>query len=264
MISATLDVSAYVFVPLYLHNIHLYINSGAIWRHLYSLSLEPNCNWTRLSPGQEEILEYLIGITHKYQLYMHIRFNTAVEEAKRDEATNTWKTRIQRLGNKDAEFGKEYSITSNFLVLGVGQLNIPKYPDIKGLDSFRGKVMHSARWDWDYDISDKRIGVIGNGATAALFVPEVTKACKSLNVFQRTPNWVNPRAYTPITPTQQVIPKYVPFARRRFRAALMDFRESFSNAIFTVESPVHEFMMKAGNDHIAAQLPGEKYAKLRE
>jgi cation diffusion facilitator CzcD-associated flavoprotein CzcO len=235
-----------------------------VWSHLYSLSFEPNPNWTREYPGQEEILDYLIEIAHKYQLYKHIRFNTAVDGARWDDATNTWKTKLTRLGSKDSEFGKEYTVTSDFLVSAVGQLNVPKYPDIKGIDSFEGKSMHSARWDWDYDLRDNKIGIIGNGATAAQIIPEIAKVAKSLTVFQRTPNWVIPRDDKPITPTMQAVYKYVPFIRRRYRAALMDFRESFFDVVFDTKSPVHEFMMSASKDHMAAQLPGDKYAELRE
>ncbi|KAL2059946.1 hypothetical protein VTL71DRAFT_10101 [Oculimacula yallundae] len=235
-----------------------------VWSHLYSLSFEPNPSWTREYPGQEEILDYLVDLAHKYQLYKHIRFNSAVEEARWDETSYTWKTKITRLGSKDSEFGEDYTITSDFFVSGVGQLNVPKYPEITGLDSFSGKVMHSARWDWDYDLRDKKIGIIGNGATAAQIIPEIAKVCKSLVVFQRTPNWVIPRDDKPITPMQQAIYKYVPFVRRRYRAGLMDFRESFFEVVFDTKSPVHEFMMTASKDHMAAQLPGEVNAKLRE
>lgn len=124
--------------------------------------------------------------------------------------------------------------------------------------------MHSARWDWNYDLRDKKIGIIGNGASAAQIIPEIAKVCKRLTVFQRTPNWVIPRDDKAISPATQAIYKYVPFVRRRYRAALMDFRESFFDGVFDTKSPVHEFMMSASKDHMAAQLPGEKYAELRE
>lgn len=215
-------------------------------------------------PGQEEILDYLIAVAHKYQLYKYIRFNTSVEESRWDEASNTWKTKLVRLGGKDAEFGKDYTVTSDFLVSAVGQLNVPKYPDIKSLDTFNGKSMHSARWDWDYDLFDKKIGIIGNGATAAQIIPEVAKVCKSLVVFQRTPNWLIPREDKPISPTMRAVLNYVPFIRRRIRAAMMDFRESFFEVVFDTQSPMHEFMMEASKQHMAAQLPGDKYANLRE
>ncbi|RDW81899.1 hypothetical protein BP6252_03011 [Coleophoma cylindrospora] len=234
-----------------------------VWSHLYSLSFEPNARWTREYPGQEEILDYLIDIAQKYQLYKHIRFNTSVEEARWDETTNTWGTVATRLGGKDSEFGDKYTIRSDFLVSAVGQLNIPKYPEIEGLNSFSGKVMHSARWDWDYDVRDKRIGVIGNGATAAQIIPEIAKVSGDLTVFQRTPNWVIPRLDRPISPSMRAIYSYVPFVRRRYRAGLMDFRESFFDAVFDTNSPVHEFIGASSKDHLATQLPGDANAELR-
>jgi cation diffusion facilitator CzcD-associated flavoprotein CzcO len=148
------------------------------------LSFEPNPNWTREYPGQEEILEYLVNIAHKYQLYKYIRFNTEVEEARWDDTTKTWQTKITRLGSKDAEFGKTYTITSDFLVSGVGQLNVPKYPDIKGIDTFTGKKMHSARWDWDYDLHDKKIGIIGNGATGKRSFTSSLYSLTTSNLYQ--------------------------------------------------------------------------------
>ena len=72
-------------------------------------------------------------------------------------------TTVKIGGGKDAEFGERYTITSDFLVSAVGQLNEPKYPSIVGLQDFKGKVMHSARWDWGYQPKGKRIAIIGSG-----------------------------------------------------------------------------------------------------
>lgn len=103
--NTTRDSTTYVFVQ-------------DVWSHLYSLSFEPNPNWTREYPGQEEILDYLIDVAHKYQLYRHIRFNTAVEESRWDDESKVWKTKLTRLNTKDAEFGSDYIVTSKFLSLG--------------------------------------------------------------------------------------------------------------------------------------------------
>jgi cation diffusion facilitator CzcD-associated flavoprotein CzcO len=108
-----------------------------------------------------------MGVAQKYGLYRYARLNTSVDSAKWDDATKKWKTTVTVQGAKDSEFGNTYTITSDFLVSGVGQLNYPKLPDIQGLDDFQGKLMHSARWDWSYDIRGKKVAIIGNGATAA-------------------------------------------------------------------------------------------------
>jgi len=102
-------------------------------------------------------------VAEKWSLYKYIRFNSAVDEARWDDAEKKWKIDVKVVGAKDREFCPEYTITTDFLVSAVGQLNLPRNPDIEGLDSFKGKKMHSARWDWSYDMRDKKIGMIGNG-----------------------------------------------------------------------------------------------------
>jgi hypothetical protein len=96
-------------------------------------------------------------------LYKYIRFNTSVESATWDDSKNRWKVDVTVTGAKDAEFNPAYSINCDFLVSAVGQLNQPRYPDIEGLNDFKGKIMHSARWDWSYSLEDKNVGIIGNG-----------------------------------------------------------------------------------------------------
>jgi cation diffusion facilitator CzcD-associated flavoprotein CzcO len=226
-----------------------------VWSHLYSFSFEQNADWTREYPGQEEILRYLVGVAQKYELYRYIRFNTTVDEAKWDDAEKKWKTSVTVAGGKDAEFGDKYTLTSDFLVSAVGQLNMPKYPDIDGLDTFKGKKLHSARWDWSYDLKDKKIAIIGNGATAAQIIPELAKVAGKLTVHQRTANWVIPRLDAPIPSWKRNVFKYVPAIRWRYRADMMDFRESFYDAIFNHESPVAQFTEQMSKDHMKTQLP---------
>ena len=231
--------------------------------HLYSYSFEPNPNWTREYPGQEEIHDYLISVAHKYQLYRHIRFNSSVDEARWDDGSNKWHTIISRLGGKEAEIGQTYTITSDFLVSAVGQLNAPKYPSLQGLENFKGRVMHSARWDWDFNLQGKRVGIIGTGATAAQIIPEIAPVCSRLVIFQRTPAWVMPRHDAAISATRQSIYKHVPFARKRYRASLMDFRESVADALFEPKSAKHDHITKISRQHLLTQLPGNENEPLR-
>jgi len=139
-----------------------------VWSHLYSFSFEQNPGWTREYPGQEEILEYLTGVAQKYGLYRYIRFNTAAEQAEWDDLKKKWRTRVTVAGGKDSEYGVAYTIDSDFLVSAVGQLNVPSYPKIPGIGDYAGKLMHSARWDWSYDMRDKKIAVIGNGKSGCI------------------------------------------------------------------------------------------------
>lgn len=104
-----------------------------------------------------------MSIAEKYGLYKHIRFNSTVEEARWDDSESKWKVNVKVSGQKDSEYGNSYVLNSDFLISAVGQLNLPREPDIPGLKDFKGKMMHSARWDWSYNLSGKRIAVIGNG-----------------------------------------------------------------------------------------------------
>ncbi|KAH0283868.1 cyclohexanone monooxygenase [Aureobasidium namibiae CBS 147.97] len=208
-----------------------------VWSPLYSYSFAQNAHWTREYPGQEEILSYLMGVAADYKLYQHIRFNTTVETATWDEQSKKWKVSVSTAkGSKDAEFNPEYVINADFLVSAVGQLNVPKYPDIPGLKEFKGKIIHSARWDWSYDLQGKKVAVVGNGATAVQIIPEIAKVAAKIGVYQRTPNWLIPRLDAPIASWRRTLYSLVPPLMWRKRALQMDFREGFHQIIGDVSS----------------------------
>lgn len=218
------------------------------------MSFEPNPNWSREYPGQEEIHQYLIAVAQKWGLYRHIRFNTEVEEARWEDKSYQWQTKVQVTGGKAAEFGDQYTIKSDYLISCVGQLNQPYRPDIQGLSSFQGTVMHSARWNWNESLDGKRVAIIGNGATAAQIVPEIAKVAQDLIVFQRTPNWVVPRSDQAITKTRQALYRYLPAIRRRYRASLMDFREGFYDAAVVEDSNMNNEVMEWCTTMMKSQL----------
>ena len=151
--------------------------------HLYSYSFEPNPTWSRAYGGQAEILAYLEHVADKYGLRAHVRFGQHVEEARFDEHSGTWLVTTA---------GGEH-FTARSIVLGNGALHLPQSPDIPGLASFAGRQFHSAQWDHDYDLTDKRIAVIGTGASAIQFVPLIAPKVKQLHVFQRTAPWIVPK-----------------------------------------------------------------------
>lgn len=102
-------------------------------------------------------------MAEKYGLYKYIRFNSEVKEAQWDDKEMKWKVSVEVSGGKDSQYTSSYVLSSDFLASAVGQLNAPQEPDIAGLKNFRGKMMHSARWDWTYNFENKRIAIIGNG-----------------------------------------------------------------------------------------------------
>lgn len=161
-------------------------------------------------------------------------------------------------GAKDAEFGDSYTLKSDFLVSAIGQLNVPRFPNIPGLDKFRGIAMHSARWDWSYKLEGKRIAVIGNGCSAVQIIPEIAKVASKLTLHQRTPDWVVPRGDAPVSPFRRALHKYVPPIRWRNRADLMDMRESSHAAIFDADSQLAKMLMELSKSLMQAQLPDKR------
>ncbi|KAH9867926.1 hypothetical protein IAQ61_007231 [Plenodomus lingam] len=231
---------------------------------LYSYSFEQNPNWTREYPGQEEILDYLRNVARKYNLYKYIRFNTSVDAATWDDSKNRWNVDVKVTGGKEAEFNPEYSIECDYLISAVGQLNQPRYPDIEGLADFEGKVMHSARWDWSHSLEGQKVGIIGNGATAAQIIPEILPATSSLTVYQRSPNWVIPRADGPVSALKRAVLKYLPPVRWRIRSGMMEFRESFHEAVTDGNSGFAGLVRSLCLDMMKTQIPNrpDLWAKL--
>jgi len=154
--------------------------------HLYSFSFEPNPRWSQTFAGSAEILEYLKGVADKWKLRPHIRFDTEIVGAEYDEAAGQW-----RLTTSNGE-----TVTARFVVSALGGLVNPAYPDIKGLQSFRGDLFHTARWNADSELTGKKVGVIGTGASAVQVVPAIASQVEALSVFQRTPAWVVPKMDT--------------------------------------------------------------------
>jgi len=151
--------------------------------HVYSFSFEPNPNWSRKYAESAEIQAYLLACVEKHKLRRYLRLNTAITEARFDEGQGLWMLRTST--------GE--TVTARAVLSGVGGLVDPAYPDIKGLDTFQGKVVHTARWDHDYDLTGKRVAVIGTGASAVQVVPAIAPKVGKLSVFQRTPAWVVPK-----------------------------------------------------------------------
>ncbi|KAJ5832286.1 hypothetical protein N7474_000597 [Penicillium riverlandense] len=228
-----------------------------VWSSLYSYSFEQNPNWSREYPGQEEIHAYLVRVAEKYGLFKHIRFNSTVKSARWNEDESKWEVSVKVDGQKDSEFASSYVLNTEFLVSAVGQLNSPHEPNIPGLKKFQGKMMHSARWDWSYDFSHKRVAIIGNGATAAQILPEVAQVASHVTVYQRTPNWVTPRLDAPVSAFQQALLTYLPPIRWRKRALQMDFRELFYSAVTNNDSDFAKMIRDGCTNMMKTHLPDQ-------
>ncbi len=151
--------------------------------HMYSYSFEPNHAWPQHFSPQPVLLKYFQGIADKYGLRQKIRFETRVETLTWDDRGNVWRA---DLVGKD---GVRETVEATAVVTAVGQLNRPRFPDIEGLGDFQGPAFHSAEWRHDVELKGKRVAVIGTGASAYQFVPEIAPEVAELTVFQRTPPW---------------------------------------------------------------------------
>jgi cation diffusion facilitator CzcD-associated flavoprotein CzcO len=151
--------------------------------HLYSFSFAPSTEWTRMYPGQPEIHAYLKRCVEKYGLAPYLRLNTCFQEAVWDESAGVW----------NATGGDGMHIRARVLVSGMGALHVPHYPEITGLDRFKGPAFHSSNWNQSVDLAGKNVAVIGTGASAIQFVPQIAPQVGKLHLFQRTPAWIVPR-----------------------------------------------------------------------
>jgi cation diffusion facilitator CzcD-associated flavoprotein CzcO len=176
---------------------------------LYSYSFAPNPHWSRAYSGGAEILRYIEGLVDKYKLHRHIRFGEDVTALNFDEDTGTW--------TADVRSGTTY--TARAAVMAPGPLANVSWPDIRGLDSYTGHKIHSARWDHDYDMSGKRVAVIGTGASAVQIIPELVKKAAKVKVFQRTPGWVLPRLNFPHPHWAKQLFRHIPLTEQLARQA---------------------------------------------
>ncbi len=146
---------------------------------LYSFSFAQHPEWSRVYSPSAEIQSYLVGCADRFGVRAHVRFGHEVQKMTWEEATGAWRLETS-----------QGSWTAEFVILAMGPLSEPLVPDLPGLKTFQGKVFHSAQWDHGYDLKDKRVAVIGTGASAIQFVPAIQPFVSKLLLFQRTPPWV--------------------------------------------------------------------------
>ena len=172
-------------------------NVGGVWRantypgaacdvpsHLYSFSFAPGHDWSSRYAPREDILRYLEGVVDRFGLQPHLRLGVEATAATFDEEAGTW-----ALTTDD---GSEHEF--DVLVTACGQLCRPAIPEIEGAAEFAGPGFHSAEWDHEVDLAGKRVAVIGTGASAIQFVPEVAKVAAHVDVYQRSAPWILPKS----------------------------------------------------------------------
>jgi cation diffusion facilitator CzcD-associated flavoprotein CzcO len=177
--------------------------------HLYSFSYAQRRDWSRLCSPQGEIFDYVHTVARDLGVDNRIVTDSTVTACAWDDATRRWAVTTEEGATHEADA----------LIIATGQLHQPSFPRIEGAETFQGHAFHSARWDHDYDLSGKRVAVVGTGASAVQFVPEIAPKVGKLTVFQRTGNWFLPRKNRPY-------PRLFKALVKRF-AAVQAFRRWF-------------------------------------
>ncbi|MFW0792372.1 NAD(P)/FAD-dependent oxidoreductase [Gordonia sp. CPCC 205515] len=203
----------------------------------YSYSFAPNPYWSRMFAPGTELKRYAEHIADTYDLKRHMEFGTIVESAEWDDAEQLW-----QVITSDGAVR-----TTRYLVTATGFLSQPHTPDLPGMDSFAGSVLHTAAWDDGHDLTGERVAIIGTGATAVQLIPEIAERADELTVFQRTPIWVVPKLDFPIPATVQRLFATVPLTQRAARL---------------VSTSLLELLMVVGVLHYKQAKPGNKAAAL--
>jgi len=222
--------------------------------HVYSFSFEPNANWERRYAESKEIQAYLLRCVEKYKLRPHLRLNTGIADASFDADTGLW-TLTTSAGER---------VTARVVVSGVGGLVDPAPPNIKGLDTFAGELFHTARWNHDYDLTGKRVAVIGTGASAVQAVPAIAPKVGKLSVFQRSPAWVVPKRDRAISARAQRRFQRFPWVMRILRTLLYGFSELMGPIIFLNAPRLSKIGERMSERHLQASVSDPALrAKLR-
>src|SRR3954447_883479 len=206
---------------------------GGVWRdnsypgcrcdvpsHLYSFSFALNPDWTASFSPQPEIQSYLQRTARDFGIVSHIRLRTELLDAQWSDADQRWHITTN---NGD--------LVARVLVLGTGGLSQPSLPALPGLATFAGTTFHSANWNWDHDLTGRRVAVVGTGASSIQFVPHVQRDAAQLTLFQRTPPWVMSRRDRTISRTERWLYRRLPLLQRIARAAVYVSREALVLAL---------------------------------
>lgn len=189
---------------------------------LYSFAHTP-WRWSRRFPARDEILAYLRALIAEHDLTPHLRFRTEVTKAEFDERGAAW---TLTLAHEDTP------LQADAVVCAAGQLSNPVLPAIPGRDTFAGPSWHSARWNHETDLTNKRVAVIGTGASAVQFVPEIAKTAARVDVYQRSAPYVLPKADRPYRQAEQQLFEKVPLARKADRLGVFLYGELLTTGFF--------------------------------
>lgn len=213
----------------------------------YSYSFEPNPFWSRLFAPGAELKKYADHVADKYRLRERMRFGTTVESAHWDGGQHCWVVTVA---------GGE-TLTARYLLTATGFLSQPYTPPFPGIDSFTGTIIHTTAWDDTYDLTDRRVAIIGTGATSVQLVPEVAARARELTVFQRTPIWVVPKIDMAIPPAVQRLFARAPATQKAARlvnTAMLEALMVVGVLHFEQARPLNKAAALLAKAHLRAQV----------
>lgn len=212
--------------------------------NLYSFSFAPNPNWSRSYSGSKEILGYVHSLVNDFGLEKLIQYQQNVTRVELDDAQGLWMIHT--------DSGRVWK--GKTVIMASGPLANASFPKIRGIENFKGKKIHSAQWDHEYDFTGKRVAVIGTGASAIQIIPELVKKVDKLKVFQRTPAWVMPRPDFSTSELSKKLFAKLPFTQKAIREALYWTHESMALAVIW-SSPVTRLGERLGQAFLKSQVP---------
>ncbi|MGK2881567.1 MAG: flavin-containing monooxygenase [Mycobacterium sp.] len=210
---------------------------------LYSFSFVPNPTWSRAYSPAGEIRNHIEDMVDRFGIREHIRFGIELNGLTFDEGAGVW----------TAKTTQRKTFRARTVVFAGGPLPDHKFPDIRGIDTYEGHKIHSARWDHDYDFTGKRVAVIGTGASAVQIVPELVKQAGFVKVFQRTPGWMVPRLDVATPQAAQQVFAKVPAAQQLVRGALFWAHEVSATALVW-NTPLTALLGRLAKAHLRAQV----------
>jgi cation diffusion facilitator CzcD-associated flavoprotein CzcO len=205
---------------------------------LYSFSFATNPGWTRAYSPSAEICAHIEELVERFGLADLIRFDTEVTGLAFDKGAGHWE-----VSTSNGTF------LARTVVAASGPLSDASFPDIRGLEDYRGARILSARWDHDFDFAGKSVAVIGTGASAVQIIPELVKVAGSVKVFQRTPGWVLPRLDVETPPVARQVFERLPIVQRAARTALFAGHEAMATGLVW-DTPVTTLIQRLGLLHL--------------
>ncbi|KAK3367748.1 flavin-binding monooxygenase [Podospora didyma] len=227
--------------------------------HSYSYPWVGNPNWSKVYVGAEEIWDFYRGEAKKYGVYEHAKFNHRVVGAEWNDAHGRWTVTVEDL--KTGEISED---SAEVVLNCAGVLNRWKFPNIEGLQSFQGKLVHTGAYPQDLDLTGKDVAVIGAGSSAIQVIPTIQPIVKSLTTFVRSPTWIAPQFVGRLAPDGRAT-VYTEETKEKFRndpAALLQYRREVDHELnsrfpnFYKGSPAQKISRDLVGKHMRERLAG--------